>query len=519
MSEITAEELNELIVEELNEIAKKLKIRGYSRMRKGVLIEKIMETQRPKLIFIDEPLPEINVQRPTPKPIKNITNQPQEVIPEINVPIFKPSKPKSKPKSKLKLFKHLASRAIKPINKKISKFVNFVLSYIPEPIKKNVNKRAKSLKENFKRIFNPTPTPPPPTTPTTTPPPTPPPPPTPHPTYIPKEIETALKGYLKTYRIDGQKGNDEKTFINKIKQKVIDLINQKKKKSIKVKFILTCKFIKKRLLKLWNDETSKYFNSPIEIIVEATDLSNLFDTMTNHLLGEFERFKENGYGWIFKHVEYFDIQINPWEPLSGSSYIPLPSKLASKKAIINVKNENDNECFKWSVTSAVFPKDKNPQRLNKQMRENSNNFDWLEIEFPVSLKDIDKFEKQNPQYKINVYGYEGEVYNLRISEKKLEAYIINLLLISNDETKHYCWIKNYSALMSNQVSKHKSKIYPCYRCHNIKYSKESLEKHKEYCNEKEAVKIIMPKDKDGNPMYIKFINYNRKMRVPFVYIC
>ena len=59
-----------------------------------------------------------------------------------------------------------------------------------------------------------------------------------------------------------------------------------------------------------------------------------------------------------------------------------------KKAIINVKNENDNECFKWAVTSAVFPQKKNAERLSKRMREDSEKFDWTGIEFPVSLKQI-----------------------------------------------------------------------------------------------------------------------------------
>ena len=39
------------------------------------------------------------------------------------------------------------------------------------------------------------------------------------------------------------------------------------------------------------------------------------------------------------------------------------------------------------------------------------------IEYPVSLKDIDKFEKQNPNISINVFGNENGIYPLRISKK------------------------------------------------------------------------------------------------------
>ena len=38
---------------------------------------------------------------------------------------------------------------------------------------------------------------------------------------------------------------------------------------------------------------------------------------------------------------------------------------------------------------------KDPQRLTQRMRENSKKFNCSGIEFPVSLKDISKFEKQN----------------------------------------------------------------------------------------------------------------------------
>ena len=56
----------------------------------------------------------------------------------------------------------------------------------------------------------------------------------------------------------------------------------------------------------------------------------------------------------------------------------------------------------------------------------------------------------------------------------------------------------------------------CYRCLNSFQSKETLNKHLEYCSKNEEVKIEMPVDKDGNPQHISFKNSSRKMRVPFV---
>ena len=56
-------------------------------------------------------------------------------------------------------------------------------------------------------------------------------------------------------------------------------------------------------------------------------------------------------------------------PLGGSSYIPLPKLLAAKKAIINLKNEND-ECLKWAITRALIPVENNSELIDRELREN-----------------------------------------------------------------------------------------------------------------------------------------------------
>jgi hypothetical protein len=58
--------------------------------------------------------------------------------------------------------------------------------------------------------------------------------------------------------------------------------------------------------------------------------------------------------------------------LSGSSYIPLPKFIADKKAVINIENK-DNYCFKWCLTRALNPVVKNPQRITKILKYQSEN--------------------------------------------------------------------------------------------------------------------------------------------------
>ena len=58
-----------------------------------------------------------------------------------------------------------------------------------------------------------------------------------------------------------------------------------------------------------------------------------------------------------------------YAPLGGSSYIPLLKFLAANKAIINLKNEDD-ECIKWAITRALNPVEKILNLLIKNFEKN-----------------------------------------------------------------------------------------------------------------------------------------------------
>jgi len=68
-----------------------------------------------------------------------------------------------------------------------------------------------------------------------------------------------------------------------------------------------------------------------------------------------------------RSIVNFEVHMVDYKPLKGNSYIPLPKALRGKRAIINMRNENDNECFKWAVTRALNPKVKDAQRIDRDL--------------------------------------------------------------------------------------------------------------------------------------------------------
>ena len=164
---------------------------------------------------------------------------------------------------------------------------------------------------------------------------------------------------------------------------------------------------------------------------------------------------------------------------------------------------------------ALNPEPIHPERLNKKLKEKENTLNMEGIEYPIKLTEgINKFEKQNETISITVFGYneKEKVYLLRKSKHSNRSCKIKLLLIEKEVVSHYCLINDISRLVASQVSKHKEKCFICDNCLNPFPTEESLNKHKEYCDTNECIKINMPR----KGSVLKFKNYRNSEMVPFV---
>lgn len=151
-------------------------------------------------------------------------------------------------------------------------------------------------------------------------------------------------------------------------------------------------------------------------------------------------------------------------PIGGSSYFELPEYLSKKKALINIKNDDDN-CFVYSLMCAVMYISHHPERVSIY----KNRAGIIKIpptaSVPPGNHDYSKFEQLNDITISVLY------VNTAKPEKITPFYIskykssclreVDLLLVENEATsqKHYVVIKSLSRLLGSAISKDSHKMH------------------------------------------------------------
>lgn len=293
---------------------------------------------------------------------------------------------------------------------------------------------------------------------------------------------------------------------------------------IKITSCLVCNFSKQ----IFTDdgeltETQKvYLNTCSEIVDIETELRSFYDEfMMERLIQKVDDIELRGSGFSLSEIIELNIQISHFDPCSGSTYLPLPIFLKTKRAIVNVQND-DEQCFKYAVLSAIYPVKKNPQRVTNYLKY-AHTLDFSGLRYPVDLKQIQTFEIKNPSISINVYFFDNKnekVRPLRLTKEVKDQHIHLLLLTDMSEDNeepvqksHYCWIKNLSGLISTQISTHKGKLHFCDRCLNHFSSAEKLGTHSLDCLNQNQYEIEMP---TFNSNILEFSNFKNQLKVPFV---
>ena len=266
-------------------------------------------------------------------------------------------------------------------------------------------------------------------------------------------------------------------------------------------------------MKKLNDETEAvhtFYSGEFEIF-PGTDFNAVTEGMFQKISEKFEKMETAvGSGWTLIKIQSLKLHFAEFKPLKGSSYIELPDWIKKKKAVINILNKTDSECFKWCITRVMNPigKRKNQNLITKKLREQSKIFDWTGVNFPTSFEDISRFEKNNC-VSVKVLGCDDdrrEIVHLR-NGNGLYKFAVTLLLFE----EHYCLVRNMSRLASRQSRD--GITYFCNYCSFSNQVREKVLKHQESC----TGEVFEPERVFPTPgSFLKFKNCERSAEQPFV---
>ena len=324
------------------------------------------------------------------------------------------------------------------------------------------------------------------------------------------QVEKALKGFTQSFDVELRDKKDPLLQLQKSRRAVEYLFNNLLVQTKGFKFVET---LQVKFVKYSNDkkiQKNGFFNSSTDLIINETDIKLSLQASQQQILNKIAQWISEGSGWTIQSIENHYINIVNYNPLKGSSYIKLPQELKNR-SLINLQNK-DNECFRWCHIRHLNPQRlKNPQRIKKTDKQYIEKLDYSGIEFPVTVKQINKIEKQN-NICINLFGYEEkQKFPIFISKEKFTDHM-ELLLITEGENKHYVLIKDFNKFMFNQT-KHEHRKHFCMHCLQCFSREDVLTEHKNNCisiNGEQAIK--MPEK--GDKVYFK--NHHKQLSVPFV---
>ena len=126
-------------------------------------------------------------------------------------------------------------------------------------------------------------------------------------------------------------------------------------------------------------------------------------------LEKIEEFTGQNSDWMTFRINYLRLGWGPYRPMMEGSFIPTPSWITLKHAVVNIRCFGDHNSFQYSVLARMnlintvaccTTKGRSSQYMPFMKMLNMNG-----IPIPAHPSYIDLFEKQNPQISVNVQYY------------------------------------------------------------------------------------------------------------------
>ena len=160
---------------------------------------------------------------------------------------------------------------------------------------------------------------------------------------------------------------------------------------MRVNFISSKDTGETRTIYEWSDNAS---------IMRGSDTVDIIREIFGSFLRSYQEEQKiiKGSDFLFESVELIDYKRHRVSLRRGGSYVKSPEQLANKKATINQKNTNDDECLQWSTISALNYGEimkKEFENIFKKIKHGDKNFS-------SQKRDWRNFEQNNESLALNV---------------------------------------------------------------------------------------------------------------------
>jgi hypothetical protein len=256
--------------------------------------------------------------------------------------------------------------------------------------------------------------------------------------------------------------------------------------------------------------------------IEKENINKKIESAMLEQSNKIEEFINNGSNWVFKTAIAMDVEVGGVNPIYAGADIDFlkfnVKNIPNQKYLINVPSKDD-KCFIYCIAEFLYGSNIVNKLSHEEYEKYTRNFNVKDISFPISIKHIKKFLKQNNELdiKINIIYLSGkEVFPLECGIGE-GSKIVNLLMIpmEDDVTKnvshHFVIVKNIDRYLSKTYDTGKHRKYYenaffCPKCFSKFSKKITRDKHQKTCISQKAQIEKVPDDENDKIFFRKHEN-------------
>ena len=97
-----------------------------------------------------------------------------------------------------------------------------------------------------------------------------------------------------------------------------------------------------------------FSKSKTKTTINESNIADVFESIYTEVLSNIKKSLGKSSSWLCHSIIDHNINISRYNSLAGSSYFKLAKELDYRRAVINIQNIDNKECFKWCFVRCLF---------------------------------------------------------------------------------------------------------------------------------------------------------------------